>query len=77
MIVILLVGLVALTELRALQVMLVRRGDRSLSRGSVAFVGPVGGRRGWPSKLSGCADLQPPAHTSTGRRSPGSGSRPR
>ena len=46
MIVILLVGLVALTELRALQVMLVRRGDRSLSRGSVAFVGPGRWRSG-------------------------------
>jgi hypothetical protein len=45
--------------------------------GAVAFVEPVGGRRGWPSKLSGCVDPEPPVQTSIGRRSPGSGSRRR
>jgi IS6 family transposase len=27
----------------------------------------------WPRKLSGCVDLEPPAHRSSGRRLPGSG----
>jgi len=45
--------------------------------GAVAFVEPVGGRRGWPSELRGCVDPEPPVQASIGRRSRGFGSRRR
>src|SRR5215217_3751230 len=45
--------------------------------GTVAFFEPGGGGRLWLWTLGGCAELEPPVHASTGRRSLGSGFRRR